>query len=378
MRLLIVDQFGEMGGAQRCLVDIAAGFAERGWEMHAAVPEGDLMESLRPLCLTVRALTCGPFHSSRKTVADAVRMAWQIVAQQRTMRRLLRELAPDLLYVNGPRLMPAAALAHGSIPVLFHAHSIVEQRAAALLLAASLRMSNAWVAANSRHTGDPLRRMAGRPVRVAPNGVRDCAARRQTNGRFTVGVLGRIAEEKGQLEFVRAARLVLRSLDCRFAIGGAPMFCGTDYLERVRREARGLDIEWAGWVDDAAAFLARVDLLVVPSTRVDATPRVIAEAFSAGTPVLACAVGGIPEIIRDGRDGLLVADRSPGSLARAIMAAAGDRERLRAIAANARARWREAFTVERFQADIAAFVQEAVERNHQRSPVAKAGAIVEA
>ena len=42
LNILLVDQFGEMGGAQRCLVEAAMGFAERGWEVRALVPDGPI------------------------------------------------------------------------------------------------------------------------------------------------------------------------------------------------------------------------------------------------------------------------------------------------------------------------------------------------
>ena len=69
---------------------------------------------------------------------------------------------------------------------------------------------------------------------------------------------------------------------------------------------RGCRLSFWDGREDVGAVLAGLDLLVVPSTEAEATTRVILEAFSAGVPVVAYAVGGIPEVVRDGENGFLV------------------------------------------------------------------------
>jgi glycosyltransferase involved in cell wall biosynthesis len=378
MRVLLVDQFGEMGGAQRCLVDVAEGFAECGWETHAVVPSGDLSRRLQAICGSVDRLPCGPFHSGRKTATDGVRFLTQLAAQKRLLGGLLSGGYFDICYVNGPRLMPAAAMAHGVTPVVFHCHSAVSQPVAAAILRRSIRAAQASVIASSQFVARPLQSAAPGRLRIVPNGVRSCAAPRGLlRLRPTVAVLGRIAPEKGQVEFVRACSMVRHSMDCRFVIAGAPLFGGGAYQGVVEREAREANVELSGWIDDIPSFLASVDLLVVPSAKCEATPRVIMEAFSAGTPVLAFAGGGVPEMIRHGDTGLLIYDRGVEALARAILRALRCPLELRRIAERGRQRWRDAYTVERFQNEIRQAVQEAFERSHHRNPLARAGVMAE-
>jgi hypothetical protein len=57
MRILLVDQFAETGGAQHGLLEAAAGFAARGWELHAAIPGGPLRIDCRP-CARVSLRWC--------------------------------------------------------------------------------------------------------------------------------------------------------------------------------------------------------------------------------------------------------------------------------------------------------------------------------
>ena len=166
-----------------------------------------------------------------------------------------------------------------------------------------------------------------------------------------VGLLGRVSPEKSQLEFVRAARIMAaKNPGVRFLIGGAPLFARTEYFEQVRAEA-GPEVDFAGWTSPED-FLPRIALLVVPSAGVEAGPRVILEAFSAGVPVLASRAGGIPELIEHAVNGLLADSIAPEALAESICKALADPARLKRLANRARETWSERFTLDRFQSDV--------------------------
>ena len=170
-----------------------------------------------------------------------------------------------------------------------------------------------------------------------------------------MGCIGRIAPEKGQREFVAAAKKIHQSLpECTFAIYGAPLFADTTaarYAAQVRTDAEGLPLHFAGWVDDPYTCLAQLDLLLVPSSGHEATTRVILEAFAAGIPVIAFPSGGIPEVIEDGVTGLLA--NTPGEMAqRAIDLLTKDPCRLLSIAHAARESWQHRFTLDRYHQQI--------------------------
>ena len=142
MKILLIDQYGDLGGGQHCLIEAAAGFWARGWELHAAIPgEGRLASKLAPYCACIHAIPCGPFSSTRKTAGDIVRFAAQVPVQTMILRKIVGRAGIQALYVNGPRVLPAAAFARGSSPLLFHAHWDVPQRSAARLVRWSRRLS---------------------------------------------------------------------------------------------------------------------------------------------------------------------------------------------------------------------------------------------
>jgi glycosyltransferase involved in cell wall biosynthesis len=114
--------------------------------------------------------------------------------------------------------------------------------------------------------------------------------------------------------------------------------------------AEGLPVEFTGWREDVGEVLRELDLLLVPSTSAEATTRVILDAFSAGVPVVAYAVGGIPEIVRDGENGFLARERSPESLAERVKEAMATD--LDWIARRARVEWERRFTLKRYRDEM--------------------------
>ena len=366
MRVLLIDQFGEMGGAQYCLLEAAEGFAARGWQLSAAIPQGPLAGRLSQYA-DVSPIPCGPFTPARKNILDIVRIAAQLPGQVSAIARICAREAIDVLYVNGPRVLLAASLARGSRPLVFHAHSVVTQPLAAWVGRWTLRKPGVTVLASSRYSAGWVKHPR---VRVIYNGIRGFGRSPQPKSAFTrIGVLGRVAPEKGQLTFVRAARIAAGSNPkLHFFVCGSAVLASQTYFDAVKAEA-GSDVTFEPWTDDVDAFFTSIDLLIVPSEQVDASPRVILEAYAAGVPVVAFAAGGILELIEDGVTGALVEERTPRALAQAILEASEHPERMNIIAARAYARFQTHYTLGRFQSDVSDAVEEAAHR--QRAPFHK-------
>ena len=145
-------------------------------------------------------------------------------------------------------------------------------------------------------------------------------------------------------------------------ICGAPLLSEAAYAEDVHRRARGLPIEFTGWRDDVAAVFAELDFLVVPSTS-DATTRVILEAFSAGVPVIAARVGGIPEVVRRPETGFLYEGSAPEAIAGAIRAALAMKPEARArMRVQVREHWARSFTLDRYRGEMVALLEQAAQQ----------------
>ena len=135
------------------------------------------------------------------------------------------------------------------------------------------------------------------------------------------GLVAMIRSEKGHKHFVNAAIRVLRKVPAaRFLIVGDGQKKQVDKLRlKIRKEfpRAPSPIIFAGYREDVTEVMAAIDVLVVPSMQ-EAQSIVIPQAFATGKPVIASNVGGIPEIVRHGVNGLLVNAGDVDALAEAM------------------------------------------------------------
>jgi len=358
MRVMLLDQYSELGGAQRMLLDLLPALRAREWPAVAALPgDGPLWESVQAQGFEAVPIDCGVYASGRKPARDMSRFAGEIPRLAREIRSLAGKFQPDLLYINGPRLLPAAAWARVRKPVLFHAHIAVSQTLARRAAGFALARLDAQVVTVCHAVAEAWRPFVGRDrVSVIYNGVAGPATQAsRPAARARIGCIGRIAPEKGQREFLAAATKIHSALpESRFVICGAALFsdgAAISYERQIREAAAGLPVEFTGWTSDVYAVMANLDVLLVPSVWPEPNPRVVLEAFAASLPVIAFRAGGLPEIIEDGRTGFLCEDVE--QMARlTVTLLQGDRAGLRQVSEEARERWRRNFTVERWQQQI--------------------------
>jgi len=148
--------------------------------------------------------------------------------------------------------------------------------------------------------------------------------------------IARLSYEKGVDDLIdAAAELHERLGDVRFVVVGD----GPDrsaLTERVQRHGLNGVVRLAGFVADVWPAIAAADVVCLPS-KSEGMPNVLLEAMSAGKPIVASAVGGIPEAVASGRNGLLVPPNSPHDLAAGIARLVGDAALARRVGEAARA-----------------------------------------
>jgi glycosyltransferase involved in cell wall biosynthesis len=306
------------------------------------------------------------YTNTRKPGREVWSYACELPRLTHELQAIVERGGADLLYVNGPRLLPPAAWIAGQekIPLAFHCHHLLQQSSAILLAGASLRLSGAYTIACCRFAVQPIEKYINpKKLFVRYNGVFGPKVSRpkRTGGLERVGVIGRVEPEKGQLEFVRAVRLLARQFPgCRFVIAGSPMFSSDKYYREVVNASQALPIEFVEWQNDVSELYENLDLLVVPSAPPEATTRVIFEAFAYGVPVVAFPSGGIPEIMRDNETGFLARGTTAEALAQRICSVLrmqpADLDAVRDAALQS---WRANFTVEHYRKDICDILHEA-------------------
>ncbi|MCW3044587.1 MAG: hypothetical protein JWL57_2745 [Actinobacteria bacterium] len=172
-------------------------------------------------------------------------------------------------------------------------------------------------------------------------------------GRPLVVSVGRLDPQKGFDVLVEAAaRMNGTSPPIVVICGEGP--ARPELEERIRALGLGGRVRLLGNRKDAKALIAAADAFCMPS-RWEGSPLALHEALAAGRPVVAAAVGGIPELLTFGQAGLLVPPEDPGALAAAVGRVLADRslaERLGARALEAAEAWPDAATTARRVADL--------------------------
>ena len=179
------------------------------------------------------------------------------------------------------------------------------------------------------------------PPAVVPRGPRN-----------VVLFLGRIEPAKGIPELLDAFA------GLRPGVPDALLVCaGEGDIEAAERQARRLGlgdaVRFPGWIDgeEKRAWLARAALFVLPS-HAEGLPMSLLEAMAAGLPVVASAVGGIPDVVHDGVNGYLVAPGDRVALLRAMGRVLGDPQLGAALGAAGRAAMRARCAPARVLADL--------------------------
>jgi glycosyltransferase involved in cell wall biosynthesis len=134
---------------------------------------------------------------------------------------------------------------------------------------------------------------------------------------FLIACVARLIPRKGHRHLLEAmSKVVALHGDVRLLVVGAGSI-REDLENRCRRGGLQEYVVFTGERMDVPAILHDVDVLVLPS-EAEGLGLVLLEAMAAGKPVVASAVGGIPEIVIDGETGFLVQPGSPGALAERI------------------------------------------------------------
>lgn len=157
---------------------------------------------------------------------------------------------------------------------------------------------------------------------------------------FVIGHAGAFTEEKGQDLLLQAFVQGGESLAGAHLLlaGDGPLLSSVRIVDLLRQSQGRAHL--LGWLEDLTPFFAAIDLYVMPS-RAEGLGSSVLLAMAHGLPVVASQVGGLPELVEEGRTGWLVPPASPSALAKALTAATSDREGLGCLGAAGRERARE-------------------------------------
>ena len=332
IRLLLVVDSLEVGGAERQVVDLAGALRRKGYGITVACSvAGDLSGALEEAGVPVRPLLK---RLAKRRLSLAY--AWRL-------RRLLKGEQFDLVHAHIYASIAAAAIAtlETDVPLVITEHteaSWQDWRA---------RWVSRWVyrrAARIIAVSTPIRRrLIERDdvhpdlITIVPNAVAsasephaDAPLPTELRKRPLVGVVARLQPEKGVSSFLKAAaRVAPQFPEAHFVVAGDGPF-RQELVALTENLDLGSRVHFLGFRADASALMRSLDVLVAPSLT-EGSPLVTLEAKAAGVPVVASAVGGIPDQVRHDKEGLLVPPGDTHALGNALLALLRDPPRARRL-----------------------------------------------
>jgi glycosyltransferase involved in cell wall biosynthesis len=306
--------------------------------------------------------------------------------------RLMRARRPDVVHTHMAKAGALGRLAarRTGVPVVihtFHGHVLEgyfsgwKTRAFLAAERGLARMSDALVAVSPAVRDELLALGIGRPSqwRLIPVGLdlQDLLAqevdREKARGALglpetgpVVGIVGRLVPIKDHVTFLDAAARVARERpDATFVVAGGGELRSD--LEVRARHLLGDRCRFLGWVMDLPTLYAALDVVVLTS-RNEGTPVALIEAGAAGKPAVATRVGGVADVVQDGKTGLLVPPRDPRAVAAGVSALLDDPGRARAFGEAARREASSRFRIERLADDLAGLYGELLARKSFPSP----------
>lgn len=343
-----------VGGARRHLMDLSRELAARGWDVHAILSmERDANARDHAAELARQGVRVHELAMRRSVRPFADRNIY------RELRNMLSRLDPDCVHTHGSKagtLGRSAARAVGVAGVVHTPHGFAFEKRAEFgalhrfvfraVERSMARITHALVVLSEREREVAHRCGIARRCQpyLIPNAVDwppECLLRTRAEARRRLGVpadawmlfhAGPLMPEKGQADLLKA--LSVAKGPWRLWMAGAGP--SRDVLERTSHQL-GLEdrVVFLGWRDDVPDWIDACDLAVLPS-RSEAAPYFALEVLVRHRPLLATRVSGVEECIASGRNGWLVAPGDVEGLARGLLEASQDLERLHAMGAAAR------------------------------------------
>jgi len=323
--LHIIANFGT-GGAQRLLVNLLESYNRKRFEV-AAVSLYPPSKTILEYEITDKKLEVYFLNKHRG-------LDLRIIPQ---LYHLLRAFRPDVVHTHLSvlrySLLPILLC---QIPVRVHTVQNIAQKevdlAGKLVHWFAFHLSGVVPVSISQEVANTIHSLYGRGVKtpIIYNAIPTAQfiynqkrINKQSDKNLVILHIGRFSPQKNHIILIDAFALALKENNKMYL-----WLVGDGELREIIKDLvskKGLEekISFLGLRSDIAMLLADSDLFVL-SSDYEGLPIVILEAMAAGKPVIATAVGGVPELVEDGITGILVPPRDPESLSQAILRLAKD------------------------------------------------------
>lgn len=325
MNILILHPASDLYGASKILLIVTEILQRNNYKPIVVLSEdGPLVNELKKLNVEVRIIRLGILRRKYFNIPGLLNRISVSYTAWKMLNRLIREEKPEIIYSNTTGVIIGALLAwKKGIRHIWHVHEIITKPAAFTRIIGYLlnTFSDKVIVVSDavkRHWQQTVN--PSKIVRIY-NGI-DISPFNHTNSDLRqelkipadvllIGMIGRVNHWKGQGYFLEIAKILNDKYPFICFIMAGDAFPGNEHLvDELNANIKGLELEQkvfnTGYRTDVVNILNALDIFVLPSIQPDPFPTVILEAMSAGKPVIATNHGGAPEMIEDGKSGLLI------------------------------------------------------------------------
>jgi glycosyltransferase involved in cell wall biosynthesis len=387
--VLFAHAGAEMYGADRILLELAAGLKGRGHAVQVVLPgPGPLHAEMAAVGVQTFRRNLGVLRRRYISPLGLLNRLCRVLGSTWFMaglaRRLKQQHGAVVVHSNTTGVLSGVLAARlAGVPHVWHVHEITTRPrwfAKAMAHAVGWLSTRAvFVSAATRDHMCALGRRVQRQAVVIHNGIDTTRALQGRRGvlraecgfdesHLVVGMVGRINWWKGQGRLLDCAALLMPSDErLRFLMVGG-IFEGEDHLrdKLVQRMAElqvGDRVVVQDFRPDVGNVLADIDIFVLPSVEPDPFPTVVLEAMAAGKPVVAFRHGGVCEMVEDGVSGLLCPPVDAQAMAQAIQRLAASPELRQQMGQAGRERLQRLFTREAFLQRFSSLYQDLAARH---------------
>ncbi len=334
MKILYIITKSNWGGAQRHVFDLASHAKKNGQDVVVAIGgEGMLRDKLREASIATRSI--GSLRRDIKLTDEFISL--------RDIYKIIKSEKPDILHLHSPKAGGLGAVAgrlRGVKKIVFTVHGwafnedrpLYQKVLIGFFSWLIMLFSTHVITLSEKETGQTqMFPLVSSKIRMVPLGISPPIFFGTTSARLffqsKIGeplekkiVLGTISElhpNKGLIYAINAFAEVIQKFPTLifFIIGNGQQQASLEAL--IKEKGLEKKVILLGYVENAAEYLKAFNIFMLPSVK-EGLPYALIEAGYASLPVLATAVGGIPEIIDDMKSGVLIQPRKSSEIAHAL------------------------------------------------------------
>ncbi|MBW4468472.1 MAG: glycosyltransferase family 4 protein [Pegethrix bostrychoides GSE-TBD4-15B] len=377
MKILFLDQTGQIGGAELSLLDLLKPF--RADCLVALFKDGPFKDLLEQHQVSVQILSNRSLSVSKdSSFLQGLSSSFQLLPLIAQTAQLSRRF--DLIYANTQKALVIGAMASylSRRPLIYHLRDIISpdhfsatnrsliinlaNRFASLVIANSQASQAAFVAAGGHQEITKVVYNGFQPELYQYSSANRSELRQQLglDTQFVVGHFSRISPWKGQHVLIEALQYC--SEDVTAILVGDALFGEDQYVnqlhQRINELKLGNRVQTLGFRSDVAELMSASDLIAHTSTSPEPFGRIIVEAMLCRRPVIAAAAGGVVEIVKHGKTGWLSPPEDSRKLAELIMSCRNHPEQSARIANQAQVEVSQRFHIDTIRQQVRYLLQQ--------------------